>query len=92
VRRGGGVGAESVLPDRHLRHEDPEERSDAPAMSPLASNMVGFRDAGIVIGSGLSWHRLGPLDVPFEAKRSRGGAVAISEVSVCGLVASGPGQ
>ena len=34
VRRGGGVGAETVLPDRHLRHEDPEETSDAPAMSP----------------------------------------------------------
>jgi hypothetical protein len=37
-----GGGAETVLPDRYLRqHEDPEEKSDAPAMSPLASNMVG---------------------------------------------------
>jgi hypothetical protein len=85
VRRGGGVGTETVLPDRHLRHERQQ--------FPLASNMVGSETrASIVIGSGLSWHRLGPRDVPFEAKRSRVGAVAISEVSVCGLVASRAGQ
>ena len=39
-----------------------------------------------------SWHRLGPVDMPFEAKRSRHTAVAIPEVAVGGFVAVSPSQ
>src|SRR5271165_858033 len=39
-----------------------------------------------------SWHRLGPLDMPLEAKRFRHVAVAIPEVAVGGFVTTCPRQ
>ena len=40
----------------------------------------------------LSWHRLGPSDMPFEAKCFRHGAVAVPVVAVGGLVAASLGE
>ena len=39
-----------------------------------------------------SWHRLGPVDMPFEAKRFRHVAVAIPIVAIRGVVAVSPRQ
>src|SRR6516225_602862 len=39
-----------------------------------------------------SWHRLCPLDMPLETKRSRHVAVAISELRVRRDIAAGPRQ
>jgi hypothetical protein len=48
--------------------------------------------AAVQLLSSTSWHRLGPGDMPLEAKRCRHGAVAIPELPIPGLVAVSPRQ
>src|SRR3981189_1050975 len=77
----------------HYRRPRPKpvDPTAAPAGSARLANGL-FRDGVSFPGRPPSWHRLGPLHVPFEAKRSRHGTIAIPIVAVACLVAVSLGQ
>src|SRR5262249_16102986 len=57
-----------------------------------ATSTCHLRDEVSKLRTSPSRHRVGPGDVPFEAKRFPHRAIAIHQVSIGGLVAASPGE
>ena len=81
----------SVISPCHLRHE---LLRPSAALTRIFETLVCrlFRDRGSPPTPPSSWRRLGPRDMPLEAKRSRHVAVAIPVVAVASLVTVNPRQ
>ena len=72
---------------------EPGRASSATTLSGVVANMVCFETRWVCLPTRPpSWHRLGPRDMSFVAKRSRHVAVAVPIVAIGGVVAMGSCQ